>query len=138
MKYIHEMRAYEKWAPFVARLIFGFQFLLGAAFKIIGHSMEVAQTAAVGVPFPELAVWLAFILELAAAIALIVGYRVRLVGFVLAIYVFALALIFYRNIGDMQTMGMFVSHLSMIAGLLYVSVYGAQSVTMKKDPLPAN
>ena len=35
-------------------------------------------------------------------------------------YVFALALIFYRNIGDMQTMGMFVSHLSMIAGLLLV------------------
>jgi putative oxidoreductase len=133
MNFVYNTGAYEKWAPFVARLIFGFQFLLGATFKVIGHGMEVTQTAAVGVPFAELAVWLAFILEVAAAISLIIGYRVRLTGFVLALYVLLLAFLFYRNISDPNTMGMFISHLAMIAGLLYVSVYGAKSVAVKKD-----
>jgi len=128
-------RSYEVWAPFAARLIFGFQFLLGAFFKIIWHSAEVAQTQAVGVPFPELAVWLAFILEVVLGLALIVGYRVRIVGLVLAAYVLLLALLFYRNIADPMVMGMFVSHLGFIAGLLYVSVYGAQHIAVRKDSL---
>jgi putative oxidoreductase len=126
-------RSFEIWAPFVARLIFGFQFLLGAVFKVTWHAAEVSQTAAVGVPFPELAVWAAFVLEVALGLALIVGYRVRQVGLILALYVLLLALIFYRNVADPMVMGMFVSHLGFIAGLLYVSVYGAQHIAVKKD-----
>lgn len=126
-------RAYETWAPFAARLIFGFQFLVGALFKVTWHAAEVGQTAAVGVPFAEVAVWLAFVLELGAGIALIVGYRVRTVAFVLALYVLLLALLFYNQVTDPMIMGQFISHLAFIAGLLYVSVYGAQHVAVKKD-----
>ena len=128
-------RSYEVWAPFIARLIFGFQFLLGAFFKITWHAAEVAQTGAAGVPFPELAVWLALVLEVLLGLALIVGYRVRVVALILAAYVLLLALIFYRNVADPMTMGMFVSHLGFIAGLLYVSVYGAQRIAIRKDSL---
>ncbi|MDB5194892.1 MAG: LysR family transcriptional regulator [Parcubacteria group bacterium] len=129
-------RAYEHWAPFLARLIFGFQFLLGALFKVLAHPMEVAQTAAVGVPFPEVAVWLAFAFEVIAGIALIVGWKVRPIALLLALYVLLLALLFYRNIADPMIMGEFVSHLGFIAGLLYVSVYGAQHAAVRKDVLP--
>jgi putative oxidoreductase len=124
---------YERYAPFLARLIFGFQFLIGALFKVLWHQAEVAQTAAVGVPFPELAVWLAFVLEVVLALALIVGYHTRIAAFTLAVYTFALALIFYNNLADPMTMGMFISHLGFIAGLLYVSVYGARSFALRKD-----
>jgi putative oxidoreductase len=132
----YQSRAYVVWAPFVARLIFGFQFLLGALFKILGHSMEVAQTAAVGVPFPEVAVWAAFVFEVIAGVALIIGWKVRPVAFLLALYVLLLAVLFYRNVADLMIMGQFVSHLGFIAGLLYVSVYGAQHVAVKKDSFP--
>lgn len=128
-------RSFEIWAPFVARLIFGFQFLLGAYFKVIWHSAEVAQTAAVGVPLPDLAVWLAFVLEVALGLALILGYRVRQTALVLALYVLLLAVLFYRNIADPMVMGMFVSHLGFIAGLLYVSVYGARHIAVRLDPV---
>lgn len=128
--------AYERWAPFIARLIFGFQFLLGAYFKIGGHAMEVAQTAAVGWPLPEISVDAAFVVEVIAAVCLIVGYRVRAVAALLAVYVLLLALVFYRHIADPMTMGMFVSHLGFIAGLLYISVYGAQQIAAKPDQAP--
>lgn len=136
MSYLPYSRSYEIWAPFIARLIFGIQFLIGALFKIIWHAAEVGQTAAVGIPFPELAVWAAFVLELAIGLALIFGYRVRQVAFITALWVLLLALLFYRNVSDPMVMGMFISHLAFIAGLLYVSVYGAQRIAVQKDPLP--
>jgi putative oxidoreductase len=137
MSPIYQSRAYETWAPFVARVILAFQFGLAALFKILMHAGEVAQTAMVGVPFPEVAVWLAFVLEVAGAVCLIVGYRVRLVAAVLAPYVLLLAVLFYHNFSDPMIMGMFVSHLGLIAALLYVSVYGAQRIAVRKDSLPA-
>lgn len=127
------MDAYRTWAPFVARLIFGFQFLMGAYFKIIWHAAEVAQTAATGWPMPEVSVWAAFVVEVVAGICLIVGYRTKAVAAFLAAYVLLLAVLFYRNVADPMIMGQFISHLGFIAGLLYVSVYGAQSIAIKKD-----
>lgn len=132
------MNAYQKWAPVVARIIFGLQFLLGASFKIPGTPFfagEVAQTAAVGVPFPMVAVLLAFVLEVVLGLMLVFGWHARKAAMILAPYVLLLAVLFYRNLSDPMTMGMFVSHLSFIAGLLYVSVYGAQHFAVRKDPL---
>ena len=135
----YRARAYEIWAPVVARVAFGLQFLLGAAFKFPGTPMfsaEAAQTAAAGVPFATVAVLLAFVLEVVCGLMLVFGWHARKAGFVLALYVLLLALIFYRNVSDLMIMGEFVSHIAFIAGLLYVSVYGAQHVAVRKDPLP--
>lgn len=132
-------RGYETWAPVIARIAFGLQFLLGAAFKIPGTAgflMEAQQTASAGVPFATAAVFLAFLLEVITGLMLVFGWHARKAAFVLAFYVLLLALIFYRNIGDIMMMGEFVSHLAFIAGLLYVSVYGAQHFAVRKDPLP--
>jgi uncharacterized membrane protein YphA (DoxX/SURF4 family) len=129
-------RAYESWAPFLARVIFGIQFLMGAAFKIpgtAGFTAEAGMTAAAGVPFATAAVFVAFVLEVVAGICLIVGFKVRETGFVLAVFVAILTAVFYRNVADQMTMGMMMSHLAFIAGLLYVSVYGARSMAFKKD-----
>lgn len=129
-------RRYEHWAPVVGRVLFGLQFLIAAVFKVIGYSGEVAQTAAAGVPFAALAVALAFVLEAIAAIGLLIGWQARAIAFVLAPYVLLLALIFYHNLADQLQFGFFVSHLSMIAGLLYVSVYGGQNAAVRKDAPP--
>jgi putative oxidoreductase len=127
---------FETWAPFAARLIFGFQFLLGAFFKLpwTGFAGEVAATSAAHVPYASVFVSLALLLEIAGALCLIFGWHARKAAIVFAIYVLALGIIFYSNLSDLQTMGMFVSHLSTVAGLLFVSVYGAQHFALRKDP----
>ena len=135
----YQTRAYETWAPFVARVLFAGAFLMGAAFKIPGtegFGMEAAMTAAAGFPFATVAVFLAFLLEVVGGIALLIGWKTRLFAFILALFVALLAVVFYRDFSDPMTMGMFVSHLTFIAGLLYVSVYGAQHVAVKACPLP--
>jgi putative oxidoreductase len=131
------MRAYENWAPVVARVIFGLQFLLAASFKIpgtIGYQAESAYAGAAGLPFAGFFVGVAFLLEVLAGVSLILGWQVRRMAFLLSGYVLLIALLFYRNVADPAMLGQFVSHLGLIAGLTYVAVYGAQHFALSKDP----
>lgn len=124
---------YEKWALRAARIFLAIQFAAAAYFKIIGFSSEAQQTAAVGVPWPSVAVALALILELAGVIALLTGYKIRLLAGLLAPYIALLAVLFYHNWSNPMTMGLFISHLGLIAALLYVSVYGARSSDLSQS-----
>ena len=133
------MPLYEKWVPVLVRFIFGFVFLMSAYYKIPGtesFAMQVGMSEAVGIPFPYVAVLLAFVLEIVASAALIVGYKTRLAAFLLAGFVMLIGLFFYRNWADQTTFGYFMTCVTEAAGLLYISVYGAQHVAVKKDPLP--
>lgn len=135
----HQIRMYENWAPVVGRLLLAVAFLIGAAFKIPGtesFAAEVAMTAAVGVPFATVAVFLAFILEVAGGVALVIGWKTRLMAFLLMLFTVLLTALFHSNLSDPMQIGQFVSHLSLIGGLLYVSVYGAQHAAVQACPLP--
>lgn len=132
-------RAYEKWAPVIGRILLGLLFLNGAYFKIPGTEkfiMEVGFTASAGFPFPEVAVTLAFLLELIAGIALVIGWQARTAALLLAIFTIILNLVFFRNLADPTKLGFFLSNLAIIGGLFYVSVYGTQHAAVAKDTLP--
>lgn len=128
-----ETAAWERWAPLIARIFLAIQFAIAALFKILFFSGEVAQTGAVGVPLPSLAVSLALILEIVSVFCLLTGWKIRAAAFVLAFYVMLLAFLFYHNWADQMTFGMFVSHLGLAAALLYVSAFGARSFTIEKQ-----
>jgi putative oxidoreductase len=121
---------YEDWAPVVARLLLAIQFSLGAVFKVMMFSMQVGATAAVGVPFPTIAVGAAFVLEVAGVFALLTGWQIRFMSAWLAAYVSLLAVLFYHNWSDPMNMGMFFSHFGLAAALLYISVFGARRFTI--------
>lgn len=136
MQLPHFSRVYEAWAPVAARVLFGLQFLMGAAFKIPGtqsFAMESSMTAATGWPFATASVFLAFVLELVAGLCLVIGWHTRTAAFILSLFTLLLAFVFYRNVSDPMTMGMFVSHLAFVAGLTYVSVYGAKKAAVARD-----
>lgn len=135
----HFSRAYEHWAPVAVRVVFGAVFLLSAYYKIPGtdsFNMQVGMSGAVGIPLPIVAVTLAFILEVVAGVALIIGYHTRTAAVALAAFVLLIGVFFYRDWSDQVTFGYFMSCLTQAAGLVYVSVYGAQTIAYRKDPLP--
>lgn len=139
MKLPYFSKVYEQWVPVVVRAVFGFVFLMSAYYKIPGtesFSMQVGMSEGAGIPLPYIAVLLAFVLEVVGGIALIVGFQVRLFAFLLAGFVLLVGFFFFRNISDQMTFALLMSCITEAAGLAYISVYGAQSVAMKKDPLP--
>lgn len=130
---------YEQWAPVVGRILFGILLLMGALFKIPfteRFALESGMAAAHGVPLPSMAVFIQFVLEGLAATAVIVGYRTRMVAFWLMLYTILLTLIFHFGFESPEALGQFISQLGLIAGLLYLSVYGAQHAARKRDALP--
>lgn len=135
----HLTPAYEKWAPVIARVVFGLLFLQGAFYKIPGTEMfagQVAMSEAAGIPFPMLAVALAFALEVVTGIMLVVGYKTRTAAAALIVFVALIAFFFGRNFSDMTQMMTFFSCAQLIAGLIYVSVYGAQHMAVRICSLP--
>lgn len=135
----HLTPQYERWAPFIARLIFGAAFLLSAFYKFPGSdsfNMQVGMTAEAGLPLASLLVTLAFILEIVAAIALIIGWHARTAAAALGVFILIIAFVFFRDVSDPAQFPMFMTCLELTAGLIYVSVYGAQSVAVKKCQMP--
>lgn len=134
----HYSAVYEHWAPVVVRVLFGLIFLMSAYFKIPGTDsfmMQVDMSGAVGIPFPFVAVLLAFVLEVVGGVALVVGYHTRTAAAVLAAFVLLIAVFFYRDLSNQATFGLFMSCLTQAGGLIYVSVYGTQHVAMQRDSL---
>lgn len=135
----HLTPIYEKWAPVAARVIFGGIFLMSAFFKIPGtemFQMQVEMSAQAGIPLPLVAVFLAFVLEVVAGIALVVGWQTRTAAASLIVFTVLIALFFFRNLADQAQFVSFMGCVQLIAGLLYVSVYGAQSMAVKTCTLP--
>jgi len=135
----HYSKTYTVWAPVAGRVMFGLLFLYASYGKIPGtesYRMAVDYSAGFWLPFPEVSIMLAFILEIIAGIALIVGWKTRIAAFLLMLYTALLTLIFHTGFADQMATGFFVSHLGLIAGLLYISVYGKQSEAVKKPILP--
>jgi putative oxidoreductase len=136
MASIPHTRWWTKWAPVVARVLLGGPFLMGALFKIPGTSgflTEASMTGAAGVPLPAMFVVLAFLLEVVGGLAIITGFHARAAACVLAFFTFGLAVIFYSNFSNPMVMGQFISHMGLVAGLLFVSVYGAKELAIRKD-----
>lgn len=123
---------YERWASVIGRILLALVFLSGAYFKIPGTNMfrsEVGFTAAAGVPLPFVAVILAFFLEIIAAILLIIRRTTRITAFVLVLYTILLTFLFHFSFKNPQDIGMFISHLGLIGGLLYVSACDQKDVS---------
>jgi putative oxidoreductase len=129
------VQRYALWAPVVARILFGVFFLQAAAFKFPGSAAfagNVAYTAD-KLPFPALAVTLAFALEVVTGLALVLGWHTRLAAAALVPYIALLTLLFHMTFASQVDYGFFIDHLLLIAGLLYVSGHGAQHFALRKD-----
>lgn len=125
MKFLHT-HSYQRAALITARVLLAIQFGTAAWFKIMGFSGEAAMTAQVGVPFATIAVAVALALEVAGVIALLTGFKLRPIAFLLALYVALLAVLFYHDWSNQLNFGFFMSHLGLAAALLYVSVFGGK------------
>jgi putative oxidoreductase len=128
--------SYDRWTPLVARLLLCVIFLLSGASKLmawpqteaymIEHGMTVATPALLAG---------AIIVEIAAGLALLLGFQVRLFAIVLFLYLIPTTLLFH-NFWDFQGMERqnqmihFLKNLAILGGLLDLSVVGAGALSL--------
>jgi putative oxidoreductase len=107
------------------RLLIAIIFLLSGFGKITAPEATQGYIAAVGMPAPLLAYIGAIIVELGGGILLLIGYRVRPVAAIMAIFTVIAALFFHHAFGDQNQMIHFLKNLAMAGGLLQVVAFGA-------------
>lgn len=117
-------------AALVGRLLVAWLFLPAGIGKATGFAGTVGYIASVGLPAPAAAAAIAMLLEIAGGLALVVGYRTRLVALALAAFTLVASFFFHAYWAApaaqqfMQQL-LFTKNIALVGGLLFVALHGA-------------
>ena len=112
---------------FVGRLLLGLYFIVPGIFKIVGFddtASYMAQHGMVAIPFFLV---LTILLQVGGGICLFIGYRVRIVAFVLAGLVLLISLVMhdfwnvYEGTDQAHEVQNFIKNMGIMAGLLLIT-----------------
>jgi putative oxidoreductase len=92
---------------------------------VFGPAGTTKFLASVGAPLPELATWIAIIVELIGGILILIGFQTRWVALVLAIWCLFTALGFHLpSSAVMHDVTQVYKNVAIAGGLLYVFAFG--------------
>jgi putative oxidoreductase len=111
-------------AAAAGRVLMSIIFLLSGFQKLGGFSGTAAYMASEGLPAPDLAALVAIVVECVGGLLVLIGYRTRVVGLVLAVWCIATALIAHTNFADPNQMVHFLKNLAMAGGFLQLAAFG--------------
>jgi putative oxidoreductase len=125
------MNPLTNFIALVGRIMLAFLFVQGGYNKLFGGiSGTVATMASHGIPFPNILVWGAIVVELGIGLCLMAGLLARWAALILAAYTLALGLIFHAYWLTPAAEAradriIFFNHLSIIGGMLAIVAFGA-------------
>jgi putative oxidoreductase len=111
-------------AAATGRVLMSIIFLLSGFQKLGGFSGTAAYMASEGLPAPDLAALVAIVVECIGGLLVLLGYRTRVVGLVLAVWCIVTALIAHTNFADPNQMVHFLKNLAMAGGFLQLAAFG--------------
>jgi putative oxidoreductase len=114
----------------VGRLLIALIFVRAGINKLGTIAATSAAMKSHGIPYPDILVWGAVLVELGGGLMLMAGFYTRWVALALFFYTLALALIFHAfwaapGAAARTEAAFFFGHLSMMGGMLYVVAFGA-------------
>ncbi|KIN72261.1 DoxX family protein [Sulfitobacter guttiformis] len=118
MKAVSQGDPFARWFDRLGRFLIALLFLLGAVQKIVDPVPVMVMLE--GVYMPAWTVWPIAFFNLAAGILLIIGYKLRVLAFVLAVYCM-LTSYFHFIPSDGWQMSIFVKNWAIAGGLLILA-----------------
>lgn len=119
------MTSFQQLTTFIGRILLSLIFVNSGIHKLGDHAGTVGYISSVGAPMPEIAYWVAVIVEVGFGLALLVGFKAKIAAAVIALFTLATAVLFHSNFGDQMQMIMFMKNITIVGGLLLVVAYGA-------------
>jgi putative oxidoreductase len=110
----------------IGRVLLSLIFVTSGFGKLVAPAATKAYMAAMSVPLIDLAYAGAVAVELGVGLALLLGYRTRVAGLILAGFSIITGLIFHSNFADQNQMIHFMKNLAMAGGMLQVAAYGSE------------
>ena len=119
-----------KYAAAGGRILLAAIFLLSGFSKVADPASALGYIGSAGLPFPTLALGIAILVEVVGGIALILGFRTRLVALALAGFSLATAVFFHSALGDQNQFIHFFKNVAMAGGLLQIAAFGGGSISI--------
>jgi len=117
--------AVSSFAPLAGRVLIAPLFLLSGISKLAAPAATIGFIASSGLPLASIGFALAVLVEIGGSLALIAGYRTRLVAAAMAVFTIAAALAFHADLGDQNQFIHFFKNISIAGGLLQIVAFGA-------------
>jgi len=113
----------------IGRILIALIFLISGFFKIGGYSQIVSYAAAKGLPAASVAIACAAAVELLGGIAVLVGFKTRIVAWVLLLYLIPTTAIFHnfwalQGMEQQDNMIHFLKNMAIMGGLLILAANG--------------
>jgi putative oxidoreductase len=122
------MNFIQNYSSLVGRILISIIFLMAGISKISGYAGTQGYMEAMGVPGALLPAVIA--LEVLGAIAIIVGFKTRIVAFLLAGFSIISAVLFHYNPEDQMQMMLFMKNIAIAGGFLFLVSNGAGLVSI--------
>lgn len=117
-------------ADVTGRFLLSLLFLLSGLGKLGAYGATAAYMTASGVPAALLPVVVAT--EILGGLAIVLGWKTRIVAFLLAGFSVLTAVIFHRNFADQTQMIMFLKNLSIAGGFLLLVANGPGRLSLDR------
>ncbi len=114
----------------LARALLASLFLISGFGKLATPAATKAYIVYAGLPLPDLAYLVAVVVEVGFGLALLAGYRARVVAALMALFSVATALAFHDHFGDQNQFIHFLKNLAIAGGLLQVAATGAGAYSL--------
>jgi len=128
----------KQYGPLIGRILITAIFLNSAFGKITGFTATAGMMAKKGMPFADVLLAGAIVLEVAGGLMVLLGWHARWGALLLAIFLISATLIFhnfwavdaaeYRN-----QFGHFMKNLSMLGALIFIMGTGSGPLSLKKE-----
>lgn len=120
----------ENAVPFMGRILMSSVFLVFGVLKFTTFAYYVGLSSGKGMPLPAASIIAAATLEVLGGLAILVGFQVRIVSWILCVYLIPTSILFH-NYWALQgalraTMeAHFFKNMAIMGGLLYLATFGA-------------
>jgi putative oxidoreductase len=115
----------KRYLPLLGRILIGAPFIFSGLGKLAAYHATAGYISSVGLPLPQLGWLIALVVELGGGTLLVLGYRIRPVALVLALFALATAIFFHRDFADQNQMINFLKNIMILGGLLQILYFGA-------------
>ncbi|MDM0042012.1 DoxX family protein [Variovorax sp. J22G21] len=121
----------------VGRILIAYLFIPAGIGKLMGFAGTVGYITSVGLPLPQVGAAIAVIVELGLGIALLLGYKTRIVAIVMALFTIAAAVFFHKYWSAPDAMKMmqqinFNKNIAIAGGLLALAGFGPGRLSIDK------
>lgn len=118
--------------PLVGRILLAVLFLIAGYNKIMNVGGTVGYFGKLGLPMPDILVWVVIAVEILGGVLLVIGWQTRVVAWGMAIFTILTALIGHKFWVDASQTTNFLKNLSIMGGFLMLAVAGPGRLSVDK------